>query len=60
MTKQGWAVVGGIAVVGTVVVALHGIKSRKWQDAHIFFSAVGTLATAASVANLLPPLSEWW
>lgn len=50
MRKRDWDNLSLIATVGGAIVALHGITSRKWQEAHTFFLV---LALAAAVGPQL-------
>jgi hypothetical protein len=40
--------IGALGAVIAGVVALHGVTSKKWQDAHTIGVALGLLATLAS------------
>ena len=44
MSRANWETVGVIASVAVVVVALHGITTRRWQTFH----TVAVLASAAA------------
>jgi hypothetical protein len=41
MNARKWA---AVAAVGTTVVAIHGITSKKWTQVHTIFLVIGLLA----------------
>lgn len=41
MNKKDLKTIGAIAAVGTAVVALHGITSKRWQTAHTILTVIG-------------------
>jgi hypothetical protein len=48
MSRASWGTVGVIAGIASVVIALHGITSRRWQTIH-------TLAVLAGIAAYVGP-----
>ncbi len=43
--------IGLLAIVGSGIVAVHGITSKKWQEAHSIFVVLGVLTAAVSLAE---------
>lgn len=44
MSKRDWDTFSTVATVGGALVALHGITSGKWSDAHKFFLVLSLVA----------------
>ncbi len=43
-----WKALAAIATIGGGIVALHGIRSKKWTEAHTFFTVLGIVAALAT------------
>jgi hypothetical protein len=48
MESSDWKALAAIATIGGGIVALHGITSKKWTDAHTLFTALGIAAALAT------------
>lgn len=41
--------IGAVAAVGAAVVAIHGITSKKWRNAHTLFTVLGAVVAVATL-----------
>jgi hypothetical protein len=48
MEASDWKALVAIAAVGGGIVALHGVTSKKWTEAHTLFTVLGIIATLAT------------
>jgi hypothetical protein len=52
VSQKDWRTIATVGGILGLVVALHGVTSRRWQTAH-------TVATVLGVAAVVGPLIEW-
>ena len=48
MNKKDLKAVGAIAAVGTAIVALHGVTSKRWQTAHTILTVIGAVVALST------------
>ena len=45
MTNKHWRIIRSITAVGTAVVTLHGVSSKRWKTGHSVILIVGVIAS---------------
>jgi hypothetical protein len=51
MRKRDWQIIGLIATAGGAAVAVHGITSKRWKDAHTLFSVLSACVALAALTS---------
>jgi hypothetical protein len=44
VSRKDWQDLAKLAAAGGAIVALHGITSKKWTEAHTLFAVLGIIA----------------
>jgi hypothetical protein len=51
MTNKQWRLIRAMATIGTAVVTLHGISSKRWRTWHTVLAVVGLVASIGAVVT---------